>query len=576
MAGRTFGEGTFGSGTFGGGDPAASIRVREKPPLWLAVDAAPPGGGHHRWGHDEPDPANVPSAIRFSSSVPGGFETAEVLVPRKPGLDYSDLERLTNLRYVGAGGEVAWEGRLERAPRVSGDQMAVTPSAVGWQAHFEDNKTASAIYRDIDLSRWGPPSVARRLAVLATRRFDGEGAVAPDVVNGEPALRTTLQGGWAPGANPLSESWYDAGSANRLGAVRYGWKKSSTIREADPAWTWQVSLDDTDDASGTADTSGNLLAAGPGAGTVAATAERRWARVQLFYTNAGAGAGDDTFDVAWTPAVYGDHGLTLYGTEPDAGFLASNIMAHAISRWAPLIRFTTGAYGTLRPSSYVIQHLVFLDPTTVGEIVRQANRFHLDDWAVWENKTFWYPNVGRRWRVRSGPAKLRETGPQIDRLFTDVLVRYPDVDGTTRTVGPPGSGADVEDVALHDDDPENPATKAGIVRTATLDMPDTSVSGAAIEVGRRFLEQTKLLDGSGEAELVGTAIDDRGVERPAWQVRAGDEIAVVDASFTGYRKIVRADYNHDTRTMSVSLDAPPDAMEALLARLGVALAGTGL
>ena len=50
---------------------------------------------------------------------------------------------------------MAWQGRLERAPRVSGDQMAVSPAAVGWQAHLEDDKSAVEIYVDRDLIALG-------------------------------------------------------------------------------------------------------------------------------------------------------------------------------------------------------------------------------------------------------------------------------------------------------------------------------------------------------------------------------------------------------------------------------------
>src|SRR4051812_4801515 len=105
------------------------MHVRELPPLRQYIELATPSGRRYRWADDEPNPANVPSGLRHSSTMPGGHESCDVTLPRKPGVDYSDLERLSTLRVVGAGGDVAGEFRLERAPRVSGDQMAISPSA---------------------------------------------------------------------------------------------------------------------------------------------------------------------------------------------------------------------------------------------------------------------------------------------------------------------------------------------------------------------------------------------------------------------------------------------------------------
>jgi hypothetical protein len=70
--------------------------------------------------------------------------------------------------------------------------------------------------------------------------------------------------------------------------------------------------------------------------------------------------------------------------------------------------------------------------------------------------------------------------------------------------------------------------------------------------------------------------DDRGIPHPAWRVRAGDQIAFTDAADTSYRRIVRADYDHASRTCSVDLDAPPEGLDALLERLGVVLIPLGL
>lgn len=102
-------------------------------------------------------------------------------------------------------------------------------------------------------------------------------------------------------------------------------------------------------------------------------------------------------------------------------------------------------------------------------------------------------------------------------------------------------------------------------------MGIVSTPAAATEVGRRFLAESKQLDRSGSAKLVGYVEDDRGVVHPFHHVRAGDTISFVDASDTSERRIIRASHDFESRTCSVDLDAPPAGIDALLQRLGVVL-----
>jgi hypothetical protein len=63
---------------------------------------------------------------------------------------------------------------------------------------------------------------------------------------------------------------------------------------------------------------------------------------------------------------------------------------------------------------------------------------------------------------------------------------------------------------------------------------------------------------------------------PYWAPRAGDEIAFVDASDKSYRRIIRTEKDHDSRTVSFDLDAPPEGLAQLLERLGVVLVPLGI
>lgn len=543
-----------------------SIRIREKPPLRNTYSVLTPTGKRYRWADDEPKAENVLADGRWSSTAPGGDESFDGKLPRSPSRDYADLEPGTRIQVRGASGEVEWDGRLERSPRASGDELAISPSAVGYQAALDDNKTARMIYRDIDLSRWQGPSVERRLAYGTTISSE-EPSAEPDPSSGEPSLKTGISGAW--GQAHRCEAFYNS-QGLPLGSLYYAWKRGPNT-DTNVNWTWQTFLSDSDSDLATAvDTSGNLRATGPGSGTVTATTSSRiWAAVLLAYAVA-AGTDSRNYDLFWTAlAVYGDHGLTLRGTEPDAGFYASDIIGHAISTWTDLDTEIT-------PTGFIISHAAFPEPTTVSEIVTQANRFDLYDWFCW-GKTFHYQprGQGKTWRTRVAPSELSETGPQWDRVWNSIFVAYQDVDGTTKTVGPEGSGADTEDSRLTDPDPENPANKLGLTRRDVLTMQTATPEGA-IKIGQQFLDQAKQLDTSGQAQLVGYVEDDKGVLFPASRVRAGDSIEFIDSNQPSARRISKADHSRPSRTTSVDLDSPPEGLQAVLERLGVGLVRLGL
>lgn len=584
MATALYDTGVYGTDVYGEiteGPPATinMLLLRESPPLRTHVTAVSPSGRHYRWGHDEPNAANVPNGERFSDTMPGGFESLDVTLPRKSGTDYSDLTSLSTLQIRGASGDIAGEYRLERSPSTSGDQMAISPSAVGKQAHLEDNKSAKEIYVHADMSAWKGVSVQRKSNNAGTFKFYDSNA-EPDATTGQPAIATTYTGPWGTTDLPVAEAWFDSNNIP-LHRLAVSWKKNANVDggAGDPFFGWYITLY-TDDVGTAGNISGDLQGVGPGIGaTVDATVNNRvFARLSHQYET-GPIAGNNEYTVWWTVAnVYGRHGLPVYGTftaTSGQGVLASDVVRHAVGRWAPSLKVTTES---IQPSGFVIPHLAFLEPTTAGEIVRQATRFGLQDWAVWDGGVFWFHNRGargRKWRARAGSSQLEATGPQVDRIWESILVSYNDVDGTTKSVGPPGSGANTETTLLKDADPDNPATQAGIIRRDVLQMGVSTPAGA-IEIGRRFLEESKLLDSSGRARIVGYVEDDRGILHPYWKIRSGDQIAFVDAADTSYRRIVKTEKTVSDRSCSVDLDAPPEGLQALLERLGVVLTPLGI
>jgi hypothetical protein len=548
------------------------VVARDRPPVRLHAVVEPPSGRKKRWATDEPSPENVPSGLSFSTTIPGGFEQGNLTLPRKSKVSYSDVEPLSNLRIQGAGGQLAWEGRIEGAPRSSGSDKSISVSAVGWQAALEDDQTAVMPYVDRDLSHWQDQTAQRRVdlyALAAGVFYNVMSGFSVESDSTSPTIRLNLDSRASVGA--ISEAWYD--SKTTLGSIYFTWTGRNLVAGDSGRIDGSTSNLDAGSVAGTDVITALTVPNGTGTATETSVSGKRWAHAILARAAVAINTDADRDLRLSTVAVYGNHGLTKRGTEPAAGFYASDVIGHAVQTWAPSLSRSIDQTG------FVIPHIAYLDFTTAAEIVRDANRFHLNDWAVWDDKTFHYyePGArGRTWKARVSEANLQEAGPQVDKVWNGVIVSYPDVDGTTRTVGPTGSVADSTSTDLIDSDPTNPANAAGLRRWVQIQSSTVTTLAGATEIGRRFLVQSAQVNTSGQADIVGTLQDDKGVIRPAWQVRAGDYISFIDASDTSPRKIVRTSYDADSLTCSIDLDAPPEGLDALLERLSVVLVPLGL
>ena len=559
-----------------------AIAVRELPPTRLSINISPNAGDVVRWAADERRAENIPSGLSFTSSAPGGFESCSLTLPRRPRLSYPDLERLSTVTVSGAGGEIAWEGRVENVPQTSGDTSGVSPEIVGWQAHLSDDKSVTALYVDRDLGNWIQKSSAGRSALYGAY-FDvyQDHTVDPDMSTGLPAIHLHADGQWDTGV--ASEAWYDCGLGNTWESIYVDY---SGFGLGGANFQGMITSYTSDAGSGALSSSDFVTVASPtGTLTYTPSATQRFCALQLLLAGVASGADIDRFLNFRRVAIWGNTGITKRGTAPDDGVYASDVIAHVLANFAPRLSFTRGTYGTIQTSGFTIPHLVFPDPTTAAEIVSAANRYHLNDWFVWEGPRPGIPTLyyhargarGRNWRARVGPSQLAETGQAIENLWNGVIVRYQDVDGTTMSVGPTGSTrTNATSALLLDSDPDNAANRAGIRRWEVLDMGSVSTLAGATEVGRRFLIEARQFNTSGQAQIVGHCEDDRGIVHPAWKIRPGDTVVFTDAASTAPRRVIKTSYSDESKTNSIDLDAPPDALAALLERLQVVLVPLGL
>ena len=428
----------------------------ERPPLRLSVAVTGAGGNVTRWGGDEPDGRNVPVGLGFSTSMPGGFKDLTLTLPRRIDVDYADLALFDTVQVLGAGGETAWEGRVQQLPRSHDTDTTVTVGCVGWAAHLKDDPGFREIYVDRDFSHWEGPSVARRKTMASVNTGLQDFAVAADDATGQPALITRVTGAWSAAGLPDCEAIYDAGANVPIGSLYYAWTKGANVGAADGQWVWDALLS-TDDTIASVDSTGTLRAAGPGTGTLTATATRRVAGLQLYYTAGPAGGDGVAYEILWTClAVYGAHGLTKQGTDSATsarGFYASDMVRHAVRKGAPLLSAEfTSAGGLIEPTAFSVPHAEFRDPTTVEDVILKLNAYHLWEWGCWENRAFFFraPDPARlTWEARLDEGvSLDLEGDAGEGVYNGVIVSYTMPDGSKHTVGPPGSTCESTDSAL--------------------------------------------------------------------------------------------------------------------------------
>lgn len=554
--------------------------TRDHPPDKLAWRIDPPQGAPSRWAADEPLAENVIDEVRLVGEMPGGYKEATGVLARDPRTTWPDLAAYSDISVYQPGVEEVWAGRLDKAPESDGDHMSIEPAAVGHQAALEDDKSIIGPgFIDGDLSKWGDSSAERRLYLLNSNILlvasvsqetssVASGSLAPGLLIDFTNVTAQV------GKDEAGEAVYDAGGVD-IGEVRYDYRQLSSWA-SDPAWESNVAFG-TDDTFVTYEVGPDHNRTTSAPGQVAKTSKPgfKFARVR---DRLGGGEYKTQLGdlILWQNLkVLGRHGLLPQGTWPNIGFTAKQMLGYAIPRYT----YLETSDESLEDDGFVIPQAWFSEPGDMATVVKELTKYGLLDWFVFGQKLFQmrrHGSYGRRWQAYAGPSELTEAGLDASRLWRAIVVRYQDVDGSTRTVGPPGSGATTEKPGLEITDPDHPAVAAGLTRKDILDLGTVGTAASATATGERWLEEANLLNRSGSCNLTGYVLDDQGIPRPAAQIKPGDQVRFPDAADRSYRKITRVDYSHSQRQAACSLDGPPEGLAALLERYQASLIHLGL
>lgn len=545
----------------------------ELPPLALQVELVYPDNTTVRWDADAPA-KDQPTGISFKTKRYWGFDDAQLTLNRRIDIDYSDLGLLNGLNLISYDGSIAYEGQMKATPRSLQTTPQVAVQAQGWMAHGRKNPFVE-VYVDRDLGKWRGPSTRRTAALIAA------GTPGPWVLGsssqlldeaGHPAIELLLPSQWASPEHPLTEAWWLPVPGVSLGALYYSFAAYNPTRMEASDLKWKVEVGLSSDDNGTAaDTTGDIHLVIK-AGYVTATAARTAALLQLARVTEtpGGAPGIMSRAVFEKLAVYGTHGLARQGEDP-GGFYVSDIIKNIAQRWAPKLDTSL-----VQQTTFPVPHCSFLSDTFATDAFQTLNAYHRWEIAVYEDKRLEYRPIDLTdwdWEVRQDEpgTTFALQGDDAENLCNGVTVRYTDLDTGYETRLSPDNFPELRDLS-----PDNPANLNGEKAYTKLVLSVPTLKEGALQIGRAYLAEFNQAAAPGSITVQGYIKDRAEHWQPVWKVRAGDRLVIADMPNDSVRVVAETDYNHDSKTVSIAVDSSFKRLDAILARLGVAIEASGL
>ena len=542
--------------------------------LDLSVEMKAADGSTVRWGSDEPNAANIPRGITFGTRLMHGFADCGLTLARRIDGEYFDLGLLDEITLIGGDGSIAYEGRVGGIPRSFDNEHSVSLQCGGWMSHAMDRKFTE-VYVDRDIAQWRAPSRARQVA-LAAAWVSSQADVSSDETNAVAALRMPIRGPWPASFKPLCEAWYDAGPGNKVGKVYYDYQNNANTSSGDAAWVLELYRSDLDDGTSATSVTGDLLWGGANGTYATLTTPQRYAFWDFLYNTANAGQEIDYGIFLRRLTVYGDHSVTtrpaVTSGDPE-GVWASDVINDVVGRFCPMLKTTN-----VEQTYYPIPHLVFRDQTSPYDAFLELNKFHLWDLSCWEGKTLRYaPSdlTDYDWEIRTDAegTTISLQGDSIENLASGIVVQYPNLaTGQTDILRPEDHDE------LRDDGIDNPFNAHGYSGQTDITVSYPTTQDAALQIGRAALAEFNRPRSPGSITKTHFIRDRHGTHQPVWKVRSGDRVSVTSSVNLSDRPrlITETSYNHDSKSLTMTVEGPSTRMEAVSDRILTALTAAGL
>lgn len=532
------------------------------PPLGLSVNVTDAAGNVTRWASDAPKARDRPRNLGFGSQQMQGFASFSCDLPRRIDRDYFDLSLYDDVEVVGDDGSTAWEGRVSSTPRSADTSHSIGVQAVGWMAHARDRKFQMP-FVDRDVSQW--QGTLRIAALLVGGLSLGDFSFS--ATQGQLVCALPNQ---AVGPLAIAEVWYAAPRGVKVASVQYKGKATSL-----PAGWGAGSTN-----FGAPDGSIAVAATSPILDDTLRSLPFTMRYASLYVYAAGIGGTPASgAAVAYSKlAAYGDHGVPLFTGDPTEpqGVRASDVLKYLFSRYCPLLD-PSG----IQTTDYVIQHLVFRDPTDPYDAVLDINKYHLWDCSVWEKrKVFYGPTdyTDYDWEVRLDDPGVSVTlqGDSTDDLANGIAVTFTDpLTGITERVTPD------EFPELRDESYEHPATRHGIPVWTEYQISEPVLLASALQIGRTALAEYNAPKAPGTITTGPYVRNRAGKWKQAWKVRSGDRIVITSSTSLSDRPRVchEVSYTHGPSgigSATVAVDSTMKTLPAIIDRISTALTAAGL
>ena len=481
-----------------------------------------------------------------------GHESAQITLHRDPLKRHDDLALLQSVQIFDAEGNLCFGGRISGLNPESGKTQI---NCIGHYAIAKDKQGVSEIYRDCTLERWGgiPLNMqASLLAVSSVAPTDGQAA------GGKIKLQLAPPPWTVPGY-PLVAMWYTAPAGVALGSASINYARTtSDFGGANYHLYLRLSSDDGAASSNSSSDYGSTAS-----GTItltATTADRRFADFFAYFGSTNATGDSKERAVTGSPVVKGTHGLT--------SITPSTVIKNLIDRFCPGLTYDAES---IADHSYEIPQLVF-DGKNVSDCWADANGFANWGINVWDRKVWYGPmpdldeptyllDLDRGDTLDPDGQTVDENRPVngVEVFYTDSLTDRPE------RVGPD------DDYRLRSDDPEHPCNVEQIDRWGKLEISFPCAQDDAIQIGSVWFAEQQVSSRVGSGGAQGVVTTDSGLTVPAGSIRAGDVVRYAHESIG--RMVYETTYEPPSGKVTLKFDDAPATLSAVLARIGVAVAG---